>query len=130
MAYKAAYLTVPLPIFRLVAVPTYWTLATCSSFGPSEAHDVDLFTFVGEVINIAPVLPESHALIVVSATIMGTDTMWIADVEATDLLLDTEIDDLSGGFVSQITDTAFCSAGHSVLGALQLSPSMGMLLAT
>jgi len=40
-----------------VFIPAYRTLATCSSFGASEAHDVGLLGFVGEVVDVFAVLP-------------------------------------------------------------------------
>ena len=68
VADKATLLTSPNPAFRLVLLSTSGTLATCSSFGASEAQDAGLFCFVTEVVDIFAVLPQRHALIVVPAT--------------------------------------------------------------
>ncbi len=130
MSCKAAGLTCPISAFGLVLVPTYRTLATGSSFRASEAHDVGLLGFVGEVVDIFAVLPQSHPLIVVSSAIPIADTMGITDEEFANLLLNTEVDHFSCCFVSHITDTAFCSRFDLVLGTLQLLPSVRVLLAS
>ncbi len=81
MSCKATGLTCPISAFGLVLVPTYRTLATRSSFRASEAHDVGLLGFVGEIVDIFAVLPHSHTLIVVSSAIPIADTMGITDCE-------------------------------------------------
>src|SRR5438105_7926483 len=101
MSSETALLAVPLSAFGLVFVTTYRTLATCSSFRASEAQDAGLVGFMSEVVDILAVFPKGHALVVVSSTITGTDTMRIADKESTYLLLATEVDHLSGRFVAQ-----------------------------
>ncbi len=45
----------------LVFVPTARTLATCSSFGASEAQDVGLFGFVSEIVNVFAIFPQGHS---------------------------------------------------------------------
>src|SRR5205807_9479601 len=52
------------------------------------------------------------------------------DEERSDLLLLTEVNHLTGGFVSHITNTTFCSCLDLVLGSLQLSPSSRVLFAS
>ena len=103
---ETALFTVPLSPFGLVSMTTDRTLATCSSFGAGEAHDVDLFGFVGEVVEITAVLPKGHALVMASATIAVTDAMRIPNEERTNLMLNTEVDHLPGGFVSHVTHPA------------------------
>ena len=65
---KATSFTCPISSFGLVFMLTDRTLATCSSFGASEAHDVGLLGFVGEIVDILAIFPEGHALVVVSTT--------------------------------------------------------------
>ncbi len=127
---KATGLTCPISIPRLVFMSTYRTLATCSSFGASEALDVGLFGFVSQVVDIPAIFPEGHPLVVVSATIVVADTMRIADEKRTDMLLLAEGNDLAGCLVPHIANTTFCSSALLVLGALQLLPSSGILLAS
>ena len=127
---KATGLTCPISILRLVFVLTYRTLATCSSFGASEAHDVGLLGFVGEIVDILAIFPEGHALVVVSTTVLLADTMGIPDEERANLLLSAEGDHLSCGFVSHITNPALCSRRDLVFGFLKLLPSPRILLAS
>jgi hypothetical protein len=129
MSGKATGFTCPISILRLMFMPTDRTLATCSSFGASEAHDVDLLGYVGQVVDILAIFPQGHALIVVSATIPIADTMGIADEERANFLFLAEGDDFSRGFVSQITNTALSSAFLLILGTLQLFPPSGVFLA-
>ena len=65
---KAAGSTYPISAFGLLFLPTDRTLARCSSFRASEAHDVGLLGFVGEIVDILAIFPEGHALVVVSTT--------------------------------------------------------------
>jgi hypothetical protein len=78
---ETAFLAIPFSAFRLVSVPTYRTLATCSSFRASEAHDVGHFGFVGEIVNILAIFPQGHALIVVPSAIAVANPMRIPDEE-------------------------------------------------
>src|SRR5712671_1313926 len=96
VADKATLLTVPNPAFGLVLVSTSGTLATCSSFGASEAQDAGLFRFVGQIVTILAVFPQGHALIVVTAIIAVTDAVRIADEETSHLVLNTEVYHLAG----------------------------------
>src|SRR4051794_29461321 len=106
---KATGFTCPISSFRLVFVPTYRTLATRSSFGASEAHDVGLLGFVGQVVDIFAIFPQGHTLVVVSTTIAVTDTVGITNEERANFLLNTESDHLACCFVSHITNTSLCS---------------------
>jgi hypothetical protein len=81
VADKATLLAAPHPAFRFVLVSTSRTLATCSSFGASEAQDVGSFCFVSQVVDILAVFPQGHPLIVMTAIIAGTHTVRIADEE-------------------------------------------------
>jgi len=59
-----------------------------------------------------------------------TDTMRIADEECADLLFLAEVDDLSCGFVSHITQPMLCSQLDLVLGFLKFLPSARVVLAS
>lgn len=96
---KATGFTCPISAFGLVFVPTYRTPARCASFGAGEAHDVSSFAFVGEVVDVLAIFPQGHALIVVSAAVLLTDTMRSADEEDPDLLFHTKVDHFAGSFV-------------------------------
>ncbi len=54
---KATSFTCPISSFGLVFLSTCRTLAARSSFRASEAHDVSLFGFVGQVIDVFPIFP-------------------------------------------------------------------------
>jgi hypothetical protein len=58
----ATGLACPISSLGLVFMPTDRTLATCASFGASEAHDVGLFGFLREVVDILAILPQGHPL--------------------------------------------------------------------
>src|SRR5258708_605692 len=127
---KATSFTCPISSFGLVFMLTDRTLATCSSFGASKAHDVSLFRLMGQVIDIFAVFPQGHALVVVPAAIPVADTMRIPDEESAHLLLLAEGDHFSCGFVSHITNPAFCSCLDLILGFLDFLPPSGVLLAS
>jgi len=127
---KATRSTCPISSLGFLFLPTYRTLATCSSFGASEAHDVSLFCFMGEIVDIFPVFPQSHALMVVSARLLVADTMGITNKELANLLLLAEGDDCSCCFVSHVTNTPLCFGGDFILGPLQLLPSARVFLAS
>ncbi len=110
-------------------MPTARTLARGPSFGASEARDVSLFGFVAEIVNILAIFPQRHALIVVSAIVVGAHAMRMADEERSNLLLHTEVDYLACGFVPQITDAPLCTTALLVFRPLQLLPSARILLA-
>jgi hypothetical protein len=120
----------PISSFGLVFLPTARTLAACSLFGAREARDVSLFGFVGEIVDVFAILPQSHTLIMMSAVIPMADTMRIADEEGSDFVGDTEIDDFPGSFMTMVTNTSSGSLANFVLGPLQLLPATGILLAT
>ena len=127
---KSAVLAMPLPVFRLVLLPTSGTLARCSSFGASEARHVGLFAFVGQIVNIFPVLPQAHALIVVGTIIVIAHTMRIANKERTYLMLDTEVDYLASCLMPLVADTPFSASTLLVFSALELLPPSRVSLAT
>ena len=104
---ETADLACPISAFGLLLMPTSGTLTRGSSFRASKARDMSLFRFVGEIVDILAVFPQSHALIVVSAIVTVAHAMRIADEERSHLLLNTEVDDLASGFVPTITDTSF-----------------------
>jgi hypothetical protein len=129
VAPEAAGAADPVSVSGLMFMPTSGTLATSSSFAAGEARDVSLFGFVGKIINVFAVFPLAHPLVVVLATILLADPMWIANEERANLVLHTEGDDLACGFVAQITETSFVSEARLVLGPLQFLPATGILLA-
>lgn len=126
---ELAFAAHPISAFGLVCVPTCRTAARCSSFGAGEAHDMGCLAFVGEIVDVLAIFPQSHALIVVPAIVLVTDTMRIADEEGSDLLLNTTGDHLTGGLVPHIPNTPLGSTTLLVLGALQFLPVPGVFLA-
>src|SRR5512142_1245211 len=102
---KSASAACPSSILGLVFMPTARTLARRSSFGASKARDMGLFRFVSEIIDIFAIFPQSHTLVVMSATITGAYATRIADEECSHLVLHAKVDDLSRRFMTQITDT-------------------------
>jgi hypothetical protein len=121
---------VPLPVSRLVFMPTVGTPARCSSFRAGEARNMGLLCFVGQIVDVLAIFPQGHALIVVSALLLVADPMRIANVECANLVFDAEIDHFTRSFVSQITNTAFCPTALLVPGTLQLLPATRIPFAT
>ncbi len=119
----------PISALGLVFMPTARTPTTCSSFRAGEARDVGLFRFVREIVDILAILPQGHALIVVSAVIPIAHAMRIADEQHSDLVLNTKVNNLPGSLMTQITDTTLRATTDLILSMLQLLPSMGMFLA-
>ena len=128
MAGKTAGAADPISVLGLMTMPASGTLATCSSFGASEARDVSLFGFVGEIIDVFAILPQGHAAVMMAATITVPYTMRIADEERSDFIGDTKVDDLPGGFMTLITNAAFTAFAYLVLDSLQFLPATGILL--
>src|SRR6266702_8265827 len=120
----------PISAFGFVLLSTSGTLTRCSSFRASEAQDAGLFGFVDEILDILAILPQSHALIVVSAIITIADAVRIADEQTSHLVLPTEVDDLMGRLVSHIADTARGATAQCILRPLQFLPATGILLTT
>jgi hypothetical protein len=127
---KATALTSPNSAFGFVLLSTSGTLARCSSFGASEAQDAGLFCFVTEVVDIFAVLPQRHALIVVPATRTLADAVRIADEERSDSLLHTKVDDCPRCLMTHLPHTSFRPLADRVFRALQLLPTLRILLAT
>lgn len=120
---KPARFARPLPVSRLVFMPTHWTLATCSSFRASEALDVGLFGFVGQIIEILSVFPQAHTLIVMASVVGVADPMGIANKEGAHLLINTEVDHFPAGLMALVTNTPLGSSRLLVFGPLQLLPA-------
>src|SRR5579872_3238758 len=110
MSLETTQFAVPLPIPRLVLMPTTRTLATCSPFGASEARDVSLFTFMGQVVDVLAIFPQSHPLVMMMPIVTVAYPVWIAHEERSYLLLNTESYHLTCGFVAQVTNTAFSTS--------------------
>jgi hypothetical protein len=130
VASKAASAAGPIAILGLMFMLTARTPARRSSFGAGEARDVSLLSLMREVVDVAAILPLAHALIVVFATIVVADAVGITNEEGTNLVFDTKVDDLSRGFVTQITDTTLIAFAHFILGALQFLPASRVFLTT
>src|SRR6266567_5287599 len=107
MAGKTARAADPISVLGLMAMLASGTLATCASFGASEARDVSLFGFVGEIIDVFAILPQGHAAVMMATTITVTHTMRIAYEERTDLVEHTKVDDLPSGFLQFIASRPF-----------------------
>ncbi len=122
---EPALFTVPLTSAWFVLMPTRRTPATGSSFGAGEAHHAGYVGFVGQISDILAVFPQGHALIVAASTVPGAHTMGIANEEGTNLLMDTEINHLSRGFVAHVTDPALTATTDLVPGTLQPAPAFG-----
>src|SRR6266567_494232 len=119
----------PYSAFRLMCMPTARTLTRCSSFRASEARNVSLFSFVGQVVDVLAIFPQGHALIMVSAIISIAYPVRIADEQRSHLVLNAKVDDLPGSLMTQITDTTLSPATLFVLGLLQFLPPTGIFLA-
>ena len=57
MTGETTDLACPISACGLVFMPTSGTLATCASFGASEAQDVGLFGFMSQIVDIFAVFP-------------------------------------------------------------------------
>ena len=126
MAGKTARAADPISVLGLMAMLASGTLATCASFGASEAQDVSLFGFVGEIIDVFAILPQGHAAVMMATTITVTHTMRIAYEERTDLVEHTKVDDLPSGFMTLITNAPFVAFADLVLDTLQFLPATGI----
>src|SRR5205823_1250829 len=115
MASKTTDSACPSSAFGLVFMPTCRTPARCASFGAGEAHDVSGFGFVGEIVDIFPVFPQGHTLVVMPALIVVAHAMRVANEERPDLVLNTEVDHLPSRFMAHIPDTSFSAAALLVL---------------
>jgi hypothetical protein len=116
VALEAADAADPVSVPGLVAVPTARTLARCSAFRASEARDVSRFRFVDEIVDVLPIFPKGHALVVMPAMVSFADTMRIANKEGSDPLFDAKVDDSPGGFVTLVTDTPGISLADCIPG--------------
>jgi hypothetical protein len=79
MSRESALVAVPLPVFRLVFMPTSGTLAARSSFGAREVRDVSLLCLVGEIVDVFAISPEGYALIMMPSVLLVADPMGIAN---------------------------------------------------
>lgn len=129
MAREPASAARPIAVLGLVRMPTLRTAARCSSFGAAETADAGLFGFVRQIVNVFAVFPLRHALVVMPPAVALAYATWVADEQGSDVLFDTEVDDLARGFVAYVSNATFCPSAHLVLGMLQLFPATGVLLA-
>jgi hypothetical protein len=130
MACEATFSARPISSLGLVFMPTCRTLTACASFGGSRAHDVSLFGFMREVVDILAIFPQGHSLVMVATRIAVADAVRIANEEGPNVVLLTKVDHFAGSFVTQITNAALCSCLDLVLGSLQLSPSARVFFAS
>jgi hypothetical protein len=128
VAHKAADATRPISPFGLVTMPTCRTPARCASFGAGEAHDVGLCGFVGGVIDVFPICPQGHALVVMPPSISVEHAVRIADEEAAHVLLNTEVNEGPRGFMTRITHAPLRSAADFVLRSLEFLPAARVFL--
>src|SRR5712692_2146729 len=98
MALKSTDPACPISAFGLLFMPTARTPATCSSFGASEARDVSLFRFVGEVVDIFAIFPQRHTLVMMPATMPIAHAVRVADQHRGYILLATIIEHLPWSF--------------------------------
>ncbi len=129
MPHKSTLPALPYSASGLVLMPAYRTLAARSSFRASEALDAGLLALVGEIVDIAPVLPLRHALVVMASFVLFSHAMRVADEEGANLLLFAEVDHLARGLVAQIAHPPLDTTCHLVPGPLQFLPTFGILLA-
>ena len=115
MTGEPALAAVPPSALGLVLMLTCRAPATGSSFGAGEALDVGLLGFMREVIDIASVLPEGHALVMVPATVLITEPVWIANEERANVLCYTEVHNFARGFVAHVSDTSQRPCAYVVL---------------
>src|SRR5256885_15109618 len=83
-----------------------------------------------EIVDIFPVFPKPHPLVVMPSFILIAYPMGIANEECTDLVFYTKVDHLPGRFMAQITNTPLCPSALLVFRAVQFLPATGILLAT
>src|SRR5262249_23851594 len=84
---------------------------------------------VGQIVNIFAIFPQGHTLIVVPTALLFAHAMRIANEEASNLLLDAEVNHFAGGFVSQVTNAPLSTSTLLVFGMLQTLPATGVLSA-
>ena len=84
---------------------------------------------MGEIVEVFPIFPASHALVVVLAIVSVADAMWIANKEGSNPLFDAKVDDSPGGFMMLVTHTSCRTLADFVPGPLQPLPAKGILLA-
>lgn len=126
MSCEPTDLAMPLPITRLVFMPTPRTLATGSSFRASEARNVSLFAFMREVIDVLAIFPQGHPLIMMPSVIVMAYAVRIANKERTDLVGNTEVHHLPAGFMAHVSNTTFSPFANLVPGMLQFLPPAGI----
>jgi hypothetical protein len=130
VAGKATLAARPLSSSGLVLVPAHGTPAAGSSFGAGRAHDAGLPGFMGEIVDVAPILPQRHALVMMPAIVPVADTMRVADEERAHPALDAEVDHRPGGLVPQVAHAPLGPPADFVPGVLQLLPAARVLRAT
>jgi hypothetical protein len=91
----------PMSSLGLVTMPAARTPEAFASFRGGRARDVGMCRLVGQIVDIAAVFPQGHALVVMPAAVLGAHAMRVADEERSHLLLDTEVNDRSRGLVRE-----------------------------
>jgi hypothetical protein len=74
---------------------------------------------VYQIVDILPVLPLRHALVVVVSHVLLPHPARITDEKGADLLLYAEANHLSRGFMAQVTHTSLDAARHGISGTME-----------
>ena len=127
VAFEAADAAHPVSAPGFLFMPAAGTPARCSSFRAGQARDAGLFGFVGQIIDVASVLPQRHALIVMASFVFTSYAVRIADEERSHLALHTEVDDCPGGLMAQVAYAPLRSPAHLVFRLLEFPPTAGTL---
>lgn len=127
---KATGITSPVPPFGLVTMAAYGTPAGRTSLVPGEAHDAVFFRLLFQIVDVLPVLPLAHALVVVTATISAAGSVRVANENRLHPMRRTKIHYLPRSFMPQITDPTLASEGESGTSFPELFPAARAFLAT
>ena len=85
------------------------------------------FRFVGEIVDILPILPAGQTLILMPAIISIAYAMRIANKERSNLIFYTKVDHLAARLVTEIAHAPLYPPAYLVLGALELLPAARIL---
>lgn len=125
MTGETTYLAGPDTPARFVFVTAFRTTAGRPPFRAAEARNAGLPALVSQVIDVAAILPLRHPLVVMATAAPTPDAIRVADVEARNLVVPAEVDDLPRALVTQIPDAPFGSQGIAIAGAAELLPPPG-----
>lgn len=123
VSLKRASLAVPLPALGPLFETAFRTPAGGSPLVAGEAHDAALLTLVREIVNILPIFPAAHSLVMVATGLVVAHAVGVADKERPDAFPHAEINHPAGAFVPQIADLPFGAGGDAGAGALEFPPA-------